>query len=70
VHRKYDARIMGSLDNDIAIIELQSEVTFSPTVAPICNWPGAGEHEVIEGLKGTVILVKICFNFIDYIMSG
>jgi Trypsin len=54
---------MESLDNDIAIIELQSEVTFSPTVAPICVWPGAGEQEAIEGLKGTVILVKICTKY-------
>jgi hypothetical protein len=69
VHRKYDARIKGSLDNDIAIIELQSEVTFSPTVAPICIWPGSGEQEVIEGLKGTVILAKILITFIDHQIS-
>ena len=52
---------MASLSNkehmrdDIALIQLKSDVLFSPTVSPICLWSGsANEHYIAEKI-GMVI---------------
>jgi Trypsin len=54
VHENFDGRL-ESLDHDIALIKIQTEVTFTSKVAPACLWPGPADEALIGGRNGTVI---------------
>lgn len=45
----------GSYDADIAVLTLQSMVTFSELVKPVCLWAGSSDESEVFGKSGVVV---------------